>query len=93
MSNTVKPTAEKKGGVEANEYFSVIFTAIYLLVHFVTDWGGADVMGSQWLFTGTLDFIVLVYIIINAKQYSVAIENIFKQKIYFCQFCSFTLTY
>ena len=80
VSNTVKPTAEKKGGVEANEYFSVIFTAIYLLVHFVTDWGGADVMGSQWLFTGTLDFIVLVYIIINAKQYSVAIENIFKHK-------------
>ena len=52
----------------------------YLLVHFVTDWGGADVMGSQWLYTGTLDFFVLGYIIINVNQYNAAIENIFKHK-------------
>ena len=37
-------------------------------------------MGSQWLYTGTLDFFVLGYIIINVNQYNAAIENIFKHK-------------
>ena len=78
VSSTVKINVEKKAVVQTSEYLSVIFTTLYLLVHFVTDWGGADVMGSQWLYTGTLDFFILGYIILNANQYKAAIENIFK---------------
>ena len=37
---------------------SSIITALYLMVHFVTDFGGADVMGAQWLYTSTLDLVV-----------------------------------
>jgi O-antigen ligase len=65
---------------ESAEYVSVIFATIYLLVHFVTDWGGADVMGSQWLYTGTFDLLVLGYIVVNAKIYKDAIEQIFKHQ-------------
>ena len=42
-----------------------IITVLFLMVHFVSDFGGADVMGAQWLYTSTLDLTVLVYIFIN----------------------------
>ena len=77
---TVKTSINIKTEIQSKDYFSVIFAALYLLVHFVSDWGGADVMGSQWLYTGVLDLLVLGYIIINATQYKTAITNIFEHK-------------
>ncbi len=59
---------------------SAIITVLYLLVHFVSDFGGADVMGAQWLYTSTLDLAVLVYIFINRNTYQEAITEIFKYK-------------
>ena len=59
---------------------SAIITVLYLLVHFVSDFGGADVMGAQWLYTSTLDLIVLVYIFINRTIYKEAIAAIFNYK-------------
>ena len=47
---------------------SAIITVLYLMVHFVSDFGGADVMGAQWLYTGTLDLAVLIYILLTAWQ-------------------------
>ncbi|MEN9696741.1 MAG: hypothetical protein RLZ56_162 [Bacteroidota bacterium] len=55
-----------------------IFAALYLIVHFVPDLDGADVMGAQWLYTSTIDLIVLAYIAYNYKQYQEAIQGIFK---------------
>jgi len=78
-SNSYKNT-EHKENVSSSEVLSVIFAAIYLLVHFISDWGGADVMGAQWLYTGTFDLLVLAYIILNAKIYTNAIEIIFQHK-------------
>lgn len=75
-ATNIKQQTEKSVGPQFSEYLSIIFTALYLLVHFVSDWGGADVMGAQWLFTGTLDLVVLGYIIFNAKQYKEAIERV-----------------
>ena len=40
-----------------------IFTALYLIVHFIPDFEGADVMGAQWLYTSVVDLIVLSYLI------------------------------
>lgn len=57
-----------------------IITVLYLMVHFVSDFGGADVMGAQWLYTSTLDLVVLVYIFINRTIYQEAIFEIFKYK-------------
>ena len=62
---------------------SAIITVLYLMVHFVSDFGGADVMGAQWLYTSTLDLAVLVYIFINRNTYQEAITEIFKYKFTF----------
>ena len=59
---------------------SSIITALYLMVHFVTDFGGADVMGAQWLYTSTLDLVVLLYLFLNRNIYQEAIFEIFKYK-------------
>jgi O-antigen ligase/tetratricopeptide (TPR) repeat protein len=57
-----------------------IITVLFLMVHFVSDFGGADVMGAQWLYTSTLDLTVLVYIFINRTIYKEAIAAIFNYK-------------
>ena len=77
VRNVANSNTDKKAQVQSGENISVVFVALYLLVHFVTDWGGADVMGSQWMYTGIVDLVVLAYIIINAVQYKEAIEKVF----------------
>ena len=57
-----------------------IVTVLYLMVHFVSDFGGADVMGAQWLYTSTLDLIVLLYIFFNRSIYQEAIIAVFNYK-------------
>ena len=46
---------------------------LYLIVHFIPDFGGADVMGSQWLYVSVVDFAILSYILFNQQQYKAAI--------------------
>ena len=53
---------------------------LYLIVHFIPDFGGADVMGSQWLYVSVVDFAILSYILINQQQYKTAIEAVLKLK-------------
>ena len=57
-----------------------IVTVLYLMVHFVSDFGGADVMGAQWLYTSTLDLAVLGYLFFNRNTYKEAITAIFTYK-------------
>ena len=57
-----------------------IVSFVYLIVHFVPDFGGADVMGAQWLYTSSVDAIVLAYIFFQRNQYSEAIKAVFSQK-------------
>lgn len=78
--SNVNQQTVKGVGSHTKDYTPVIFTALYLLVHFVSDFGGADVMGAQWLFTGILDLIVLGYIIFNIKQFKEGVENVFQHK-------------
>ncbi len=59
------------------DYILLFFAAIYLIVHFIPDLGGADVMGAQWLYTSVVDLVVLGYIFINRKTYSEAIASVF----------------
>ena len=54
-----------------------IFAALYLIVHFVPDFDGADVMGAQWLYTSVVDLLAVLYIGFNYKQYKEAIAGIF----------------
>ena len=55
------------------DYILLFFTAIYLVVHFIPDLGGADVMGAQWLYTSLVDLSILGYLIWNRKVYGEAI--------------------
>lgn len=59
---------------------SIFFTVLYLLVHFIPDLGGADVMGAQWLYSSTLDLLVLGYIFIYRSKFTEAITAIFSYK-------------
>jgi len=54
---------------------TILFTILYLLVHFIPDLGGADVMGAQWLYSSALDLVVLGYIFFNNQL----IQKRFKQ--------------
>ena len=54
-----------------------IFTALYLIVHFIPDFEGADVMGAQWLYTSVVDIVALIFIGINYNKYKDAIAGIF----------------
>lgn len=54
-----------------------IFAALYLIVHFIPDLEGADVMGAQWLYTSIVDLVVLIFIAINYKSYKSAISGVF----------------
>lgn len=60
--------------------FLYLITALYLGAQFIPDFGGADVMGAQWLYTSVVDAIVLAYIFFQRNQYSEAIKSIFSQK-------------
>jgi O-antigen ligase/Tfp pilus assembly protein PilF len=53
---------------------------LYLIVHFIPDFGGADVMGSQWLYVSLVDFAILSYILFNQQQYKTAIEAVLNLK-------------
>ena len=59
---------------------SILFTILYIAVHFIPDLGGADVMGAQWLYSSILDAIVLLYILLNRKRYTEAITAVFKYR-------------
>jgi hypothetical protein len=50
------------------------------LVHFIPDFGGADVMGSQWLYVSLIDFAILIYILLNQKHFKNAIDAVLKLK-------------
>lgn len=59
---------------------SILFTLLYLLVHFIPDLGGADVMGAQWLYSSVLDLVVLGFIFLNKTKYKEAIQAIYSYK-------------
>jgi O-antigen ligase len=62
------------------DYILLFFTAIYLIVHFIPDLGGADVMGAQWLYTSLVDLTLLGYLIWNRKVYGEAISAVLRNK-------------
>ncbi len=66
----------KKG----TDYILLFFTALYLIVHFIPDLGGADVMGAQWLYTSLVDLTLLGYLIWNRKVYGEAISAVLRNQ-------------
>ena len=66
--------------VAKNTWGAGFCTFLYLIVHFIPDFGGADVMGSQWLYVSVVDFVILLYILLNQQQYKTAIDAVLKLK-------------
>ncbi len=66
----------KKG----NDFILLFFCAIYLIVHFIPDFGGADVMGAQWLYTSVVDLVVFCFLLLNLNKYKEAIQCIFNSR-------------
>lgn len=62
--------------VESNQWGAGFCTFLYLLVHFIPDLGGADVMGAQWLYVSIVDFFVIGYLFFNKDQFKVAIDAV-----------------
>ncbi|MCX6212750.1 MAG: O-antigen ligase family protein [Bacteroidetes bacterium] len=62
------------------DYILLFFATIYLVVHFIPDLGGADVMGAQWLYTSVVDLTILGYFIWNRKVYSEAIASVISNR-------------
>jgi len=71
--------------VDTNYWGPGFCAFLYLLVHFIPDFGGADVMGSQWLYVSIVDLLVLGYILINKNKFNEAIDAVLNLK--------FTLVY
>ena len=70
---------------ETNQWGVGFCTFLYLMVHFIPDLGGADVMGAQWLYVSILDLLVLSYLFFNKGKFKAAIDAVLNLK--------FTLVY
>lgn len=57
-----------------------VFAGLYLLVHFIPDLGASDVMGPQWLYTGIIDALGILFIFMHRQHCAPAIQGIFKYK-------------
>ena len=57
-----------------------LFAGLYLLVHFIPELDAADVMGPQWLYTGIIDALGILFIFIHRQYFAPAIQGIFKYK-------------
>lgn len=66
--------------VESNQWGAGFCTVLYLLVHFIPDLGGADVMGAQWLYVSIVDFFLLGYLFFNKDKFKAAIDAVLNLK-------------
>ena len=57
-----------------------LFAGLYLLVHFIPDLDAADVMGPQWLYTGIIDALGILFIFMHRQHFAPAIQGVFKYK-------------
>ncbi len=63
-----------------NSFVGNIAALLYLLVHFIPDFGGADVMGAQWLYVSSIDFLILGYLFLNRVAFKEAINSVLHLK-------------
>ncbi len=79
----------ESASISFSNFIPLFFGLLYLVVHFLPSFGSLDAFGSQWLYVVCIDFITLLYIILNKKEYHTVsnsvITNIFSE-IYFCFF-------
>ena len=59
---------------------AILASLLYLIVYFIPDMGGSDVMGAQWLYASSLSLVLVGFIGIRYKEYAEAINQVFAYK-------------
>ncbi|MEY2760383.1 MAG: hypothetical protein RLZZ96_283 [Bacteroidota bacterium] len=59
---------------------AILASMLYLIVYFIPDMGGSDVMGAQWLYASSLSLVLVGYIAIRYKEYAEAISQVYSYK-------------
>ena len=70
-SNSKIQTSYKKEVAIKESSFSIahFLCVLFLLVHFVPEMESKDPMGPQWFYVSIIDFICLIYILLNIKYF------------------------
>lgn len=71
------PTLDKLSSNTLQNWLSIGFILLYLLVEFIPNLGSYDTMGPQWLYLAIVDTFVLFYILYNYAAYAQAVRNLF----------------
>ena len=89
-SNSKIQTSYKKEVAIKESSFSIahFLCVLFLLVHFVPEMESKDPMGPQWFYVSIIDFICLIYILLNIKSYLNTLQKIFHNS-YFILFVVF----
>jgi len=61
-------------------FIAILASMLYLIVYFIPDMGGSDVMGAQWLYASSLSLVLVGFIGIRYKEYAEAISQVFTYK-------------
>lgn len=61
----------------AGTIIPLLASFLYLSVHFISDWGGYDGLGSQWTFLVGLDIAVIFVMLARKNDYLVAAARVF----------------
>ena len=59
---------------------AILASMLYLIVYFIPDMGGSDVMGAQWLYASSLSLVLVGFIGIRYKEYAEAINQVLSYK-------------
>jgi O-antigen ligase/tetratricopeptide (TPR) repeat protein len=76
VSTPVRPSAP--GWTKAGNLLPLLFCVAFMGVHFVSDLGAYDAMAPQWLFVLTVDFIAIIYILVNKSRFDTAFSGIIR---------------
>ncbi|MFN9804593.1 MAG: O-antigen ligase family protein [Bacteroidota bacterium] len=71
------PTPDRLSSNTLQNWLSIGFILLYLLVEFIPNLGSYDTMGPQWLYLAVVDTFVLFYILYNYAAYAQAVRNLF----------------
>jgi O-antigen ligase/tetratricopeptide (TPR) repeat protein len=66
--------------INLSTLIAILACMLYLIVYFIPDMGGSDVMGAQWLYASSLSLVILGYIGVRHKTYAEAISQVFAYK-------------
>ncbi|MES2332409.1 MAG: O-antigen ligase family protein [Bacteroidota bacterium] len=70
------PAAKQSFKLNRNSIFPLLGCFLYLMVHFVEDWGAYDAMGSQWMYMVGVDMLVILYILARKDLYAVTVARL-----------------